>query len=136
MEPKTLTANNGTKKIRPTAESSEDTLASKPADNPGQKKIPSEQKETSENALFQKISETMKSHVDNFRSFARENSVNIISNTFNSSSIGYQKNYNPEFNSIDQILELHEDTIGLYERMLKERDEKLEKLVKLAENGE
>lgn len=114
----------------------QETLTPKQVDNRNQKKVSTEQRETTEEALLQKISETMKSHVDNFRSFARENSVNIISNTFNSSSIGYQKNYNPVFNSVDQILELHEDTVSLYERMLKEKEEKLEKLLKLAENGE
>lgn len=64
--------------------------------------------------------------------------VNIISNTFNHQSNGY--NYYPVFNinqmekwleSLEQIKKLNEEKIALYERMLKEKDEMMEMLVRL-----
>jgi len=64
--------------------------------------------------------------------------VNIISNTFNDQSNGY--NYYPTFNinplekwleSLEEIKRLNEEKIALYERMLKEKDEMIGRLEKL-----
>lgn len=49
--------------------------------------------------------------------------MQIISNTFNDSSILNGINYNPTFNAVDKIVEL-------YERMLKEKDEAIERLLR------
>jgi hypothetical protein len=42
-------------------------------------------------------------------------------------------NYNPSFHPIDKIVQLHEEKIALYERMLKEKDEMMARLEKLLE---
>jgi hypothetical protein len=50
---------------------------------------------------------------------------NIISNTYNdhSSSVNYQ------FNPIEKIVELYQEKIQLYERIIKEKDELILKLL-------
>ncbi|MCD9617244.1 helix-turn-helix transcriptional regulator [Chryseobacterium gleum] len=90
-----------------------------------------EQKETVEDPLLQKISEVLKIPVEAFQNFDEEEAVNVIANTFGDHSIGYQKNDNPIFNPIEQVLKLHEEKIALYERMLKEKDEMMARLEQL-----
>lgn len=90
-----------------------------------------EQKETIEDPLLQKISEVLKIPVEAFQNFDEEEAVNVIANTFGDHSIGYQKNDNPIFNPIEQVLKLHEEKIALYERMLKEKDEMMARLEQL-----
>lgn len=89
-----------------------------------------EQKDVIEDPLLKKISEVLKIPVEAFQNFDEEQAVNIISNTFGDHSIGYQKNDNPIFNPIEQVLKLHEEKIVLYERMLKEKDEMMGRLEK------
>jgi len=57
----------------------------------------------------------------------------IISNTFNDTQ--GLVNYNPVFNNdpIEKIVQLHDEKIALYERMLKEKDEMMARLEKLIE---
>ncbi|MCC3216525.1 helix-turn-helix domain-containing protein [Chryseobacterium sp. X308] len=90
-----------------------------------------EQKETIEDPLLKRISEVLKIPVEAFQNFDEEEAVNVIANTFGDHSIGYQKNDNPIFNPIEQVLKLHEEKIALYERMLKEKDEMMAKLEQL-----
>jgi len=90
-----------------------------------------EQKETIEDPLLQKISEMLKIPVEAFQNFDEEEAVNIIANTFGDHGIGYQRNDNPIFNPLEQVLKLHEEKIALYERMLKEKDEMMAKLEQL-----
>jgi len=112
----------------------QEALAFDLGDDWNQKKISLlEQKDVIEDPLLKKISEVLKIPVEAFQNFDEEQAVNIISNTFGDHSIGYQKNDNPIFNPIQQVLKLHEEKIALYERMLKEKDEmmgRLEKLIK------
>jgi hypothetical protein len=69
--------------------------------------------------------------VEAFLNFDEEQAVNIISSTFHKTQ-GIV-NYNPTFqnNPIDKIIQLHEEKIALYERMLKEKDEMMERLERL-----
>ncbi|MDR4893457.1 helix-turn-helix transcriptional regulator [Chryseobacterium cucumeris] len=90
-----------------------------------------EQKETIEDPLLKRISEVLKIPVEAFQNFDEEEAVNVIANTFGDHSIGYQKNDNPIFNPIEQVLKLHEEKIALYERMLKEKDEMMARLEQL-----
>ena len=92
-----------------------------------------EQKETIENQLLEKISEVLKIPVEAFQNFDEEQAVNIIANTFGENGIGYQRNDNPIFNPIEQVIKLHEEKIALYERMLKEKGEMMSRLEKLLE---
>lgn len=94
-----------------------------------------EQKETIEDPLLKRISEVLKIPVEAFQNFDEEEAVNVIANTFGDHSIGYQKNDNPIFNPIEQVLKLHEEKIALYERMLKEKDDMMARLEQLIQKS-
>jgi transcriptional regulator with XRE-family HTH domain len=112
----------------------QDALAADLGDDWNQQKISLlEQKETIDPALLQQISSALKIPADAIQNFDEEQAVNIISNTFHDTQ--GLINYNPTFtnNPIDKLIQLHEEKIALYERMLKEKDEMMEKLEKLIE---
>jgi len=92
-----------------------------------------EQKEIIEDPLLKKISEVLKIPVEAFQNFDEEQAVNIISNTFNIEKDAFIGNSKPTFNinPMDEIKKLHEEKITLYERMLKEKDEMMDRLEKL-----
>jgi len=89
-----------------------------------------EQKESIELQLLQQISSALKIPIEAFQNFDEEQAVNVIANTFHNqdSAVGLIiNNYNP----IEQIVKLHEEKIALYERMLKEKDEMMERLERI-----
>jgi len=87
-----------------------------------------EQKETIELPLLKQISNAMKVPVEAFQNFDEEQAVNIISNTFDNCNQPASFFYNSTINPIEQIIKLHEEKIALYERMLKEKDQMMERL--------
>ena len=108
----------------------QDALAYELGEGWTQKKISQlEQKETVELPLLHEIANTLKIPVEAFQNFDEEQAINIISNTFDNGSIAlsYTTNNHP----IEQIMKLHEEKIALYERMLKEKDEMMDRLEKL-----
>ncbi|CAA9200657.1 hypothetical protein FLA105534_03168 [Flavobacterium bizetiae] len=99
-----------------------------------QKKISMlEQKDVIEDNLLKQISAVLKIPVEAFQNFDEEQAINIISNSFDNGSIGYQKNDTCTFNPIDKIVQLYDEMIALYERILKEKDEMMVRLEKLIE---
>jgi transcriptional regulator with XRE-family HTH domain len=96
-----------------------------------QKKISMlEQKDVIEDDMLRQISNALKIPVEAFQNFDEEQAVNVIANTFNNndSAIGFViNNYNP----IEKVIQLHEEKIALFERMLKEKDEMMARLEKL-----
>lgn len=97
-----------------------------------QKKISMlEQKDIIEEDMLRQISNALKIPVEAFKNFDEEQAINIISNTFHDTQ--GLINYSPTFNnnSIDKLIQLHEEKIALYERMLKEKDEMMARLEKL-----
>ena len=91
-----------------------------------------EQKEIIEDPLLKRISEVLKIPVEAFQNFDEEQAVNIISNTFHDfkdNSFASAMNYNCTFNLIDKIVELYDQKIELYKRMLKEKDEMMGRLI-------
>ncbi|PTT42553.1 transcriptional regulator [Chryseobacterium sp. HMWF028] len=87
-----------------------------------------EQKETIEDPLLQKISEVLKIPVEAFQNFDEEQAINIIASNFHDNATGViVNNYNP----IDKIIQLHEEKIALYERMLKQKDDMMSRLEEL-----
>ena len=97
-----------------------------------------EQRETIETNLLTQVAEIFKIPVEAIENLDEEQAVNIISNTFNNNDIGimtgHQKNENCTFHPIDKLVQLHEEKIALYERMLKEKDEIMARLEKLIES--
>lgn len=93
-----------------------------------------EQKETIELPLLKQISSAMKVPVEAFQNFDDEQAINIISNTVNNNDNASGNSlfsYYPTINPLEQIIKLHEEKIALYERMLKEKDEMMNRLEKL-----
>ena len=85
-----------------------------------------EQKEIIEDSLLKQISNSMKIPLEAFQNFDQDQALNIIANTFSDSTL-IINNYNP----IEKIIQVHEEKIALYERMLKEKNEMMVKLEKL-----
>ncbi|MDR6488470.1 transcriptional regulator with XRE-family HTH domain [Chryseobacterium vietnamense] len=90
-----------------------------------------EQKETIENQLLEKISEVLKIPVEAFQNFDEEQAVNLISCTFSDNAMFNNRIEVQNINPIDKIVQLHEEKIALYERMLREKDEMMSRLEKL-----
>ncbi|EHO07773.1 hypothetical protein MODO_3735 [Myroides odoratimimus] len=109
----------------------QEVLAFDLGDDWNQKKISLlEQKEVIDNALLQQISKVLKIPVEAIENFDEQQAINIISSTFNDNAcVGVVVNNN--INPIDKIVQLHEEKIALYERMLKEKDEMMMRLEKL-----
>ncbi|AZA92379.1 Helix-turn-helix domain [Chryseobacterium nakagawai] len=111
----------------------QEALALDLGDDWNQKKISLlEQKEIIEDVLLKKISEVMKIPVEAIQNFDEEQAVNIISNTFGEHAFNNSFNYGTiNFHPIDKLVQLHEEKIALYERMLEEKDEMMDRLEKL-----
>lgn len=114
----------------------QDSLAFELGEDWNQQKISLlEQKETIDPSLLQQISDTMKIPVEAFKNFNEEQAVNIIASTIHNHDQSAVIQYNPvvNVNPIEKIIQLHEEKIALYERMLKEKDEmmtRMEQLIK------
>ncbi|WP_345030490.1 hypothetical protein [Ravibacter arvi] len=65
------------------------------------------------------------------KNFDEENAVNVIANTFTHCSQPASVFYNSTINPIEKILELHDQKIALYERMIKEKDEMVARMERL-----
>lgn len=112
----------------------QDALAADLGDDWNQQKVSLlEQKETIDTTLLKQISTVLKIPVEAIQNFDEEQAVNVIANTIDNGAIGYQRNDNCTFNPIDKLVQLHEEKIALYERMLKEKDEMMVRLEKLIE---
>ena len=111
----------------------QDALAADLGDDWNQQKVSLlEQKETIDPALLQQISTALKIPAEAIQNFDEEQAVNIISNTFNDEAFSNSFNYGTiHFHPIEKLIQLHEEKIVLYERMLKEKDEMMERLEKL-----
>ena len=94
-----------------------------------------EQKEEVDTPLLQQIAQVLHIPVEAFKNFDEEQAVNVISNTFNGGSF-LNTGHTPTFNvnPIDKLIQLHDEKIALYERMLKEKDEMMARLEKLIQN--
>ncbi|ODS81538.1 MAG: transcriptional regulator [Cytophagaceae bacterium SCN 52-12] len=98
-----------------------------------------EQKESIDEAILKQVAEVLKVPVEAIQNFDDEMVVNIVTNTFsdfkdNSTASPVAMNYQCTFDPIDKLVQLHEEKIVLYERMLKEKDEMMEMLKIFAAN--
>ncbi|MCV9931800.1 XRE family transcriptional regulator [Flavobacterium sp. LS1R47] len=92
-----------------------------------------EQKEAIETSILQQVSQILKIPVEAIENFDEEQAINIIASNFHGDAVAYAENYKCTINPIEKIIELHEEKILLYERMLKEKDEMMLRLEKLFE---
>lgn len=93
-----------------------------------------EAKEEIEKETLEKIAQILKIPVEAIENFNDEGALNFIANTFNThdTSIGFTINFNP----IDKIVELYtekedlyKEKQELYERMIREKNELIERLL-------
>jgi transcriptional regulator with XRE-family HTH domain len=82
-----------------------------------------EQKEALDAEVLEKIATALKVPVEAIKNFSDESAINFISSTFNHSGL-FNYNCTLSFNPIDKVVEL-------YERMLKDKSEMIEKLESL-----
>ncbi|KFE98998.1 helix-turn-helix transcriptional regulator [Chryseobacterium luteum] len=132
MQNKKIHQGRNIKRFREMLGIKQEALAFELGDDWNQKKISLlEQKETVEHDILAQVAKILKVPAEAIENFDEEQAVNVIANTFGDNGIGYQRNENPIFHPIDKLMQLHEEKIALYERMLKEKDEMMERLEKL-----
>jgi transcriptional regulator with XRE-family HTH domain len=125
--PKTIHQGRNIKRFREMLGLKQDALASELGDDWNQKKVSLlEAKETIEPSILKQVSDALKIPVEAFQNFDEEQAVNIISNTFDNGSVGYQKNEHCTFNPIDKIMEL-------FERLLASEKEKTDLMKEILE---
>lgn len=115
----------------------QEALAFDLGDDWNQKKISLlEQKDVIEENLLKQISVSLRIPVEAFQNFDEEQAVNVIANTysfqdFKDNAVASGFTYQPSFNPLDKIVQLYDEKISLYERMLKEKDEMMQKFENL-----
>ncbi|WPO83453.1 helix-turn-helix transcriptional regulator [Chryseobacterium sp. JJR-5R] len=110
----------------------QDALAFDLGEEWNQKKISIlEQKEVIDDHILKAISNVLNIPVEAFQNFDEEQAINIISNTFHDEAFIGNSGGTYNINPIDKLIQLHEEKIALYERMLKEKSEMMDRLEKL-----
>jgi transcriptional regulator with XRE-family HTH domain len=129
---KTVNHGRNVKRFREMFGIKQEALAYELGDDWNQKKISLlEQKEVIDDALLEQVAKLLKVPVEAIKNFDEEAAINVIGNTVSDHSAVF--NYYPTFNPIEKIVQLHEEKIALYERMLKEKDEMMGRLEKILE---
>ena len=90
-----------------------------------------EQKESIEKNILEQVARILKLPVEAIENFDEEQAVNVIANTysfqdFKDNAVASGFNYQPSFSPIDKMVEL-------YERMLQQQKEMIDKLERLIE---
>jgi len=91
-----------------------------------------ESQEELEDDILNKIANVLQIQTESIKNFDEDAAINIIHNTFNDNSTMNAVNHNCTFNPIDKIVQLYDEKMKLYERLLKVEEDKnvlLEKLL-------
>ena len=129
---KTIHEGRNVKRFREMLGIKQEALAAALGDDWNQKKISLlEAKDKIEAGILDEVAKALKVPVEAIQNFDEDQAVNIISNTFNDQSNGY--NYYPTFNinPIEKWMEAMEENKKLYERLLQAEREKVALLEKL-----
>ncbi|ODM54335.1 helix-turn-helix domain-containing protein [Elizabethkingia meningoseptica] len=104
----------------------QEALAFELGDDWNQKKISLlEQKESVEKDILEQVAKILKVPTEAIENFDEDSAINIIANTFHEGSVANNSGYlNCTFNPLDKMVEL-------YERMIQQQKEMIEKLEKL-----
>ncbi|MDR1403671.1 MAG: helix-turn-helix transcriptional regulator [Tannerellaceae bacterium] len=73
------------------------------------------------------ISQALKMPVEAIKNFSEDAAINIVANTFQDEAIGYANHYKCTFNPLDKVIEL-------YERIIKEKEDKIKILEEKLKN--
>ncbi|WP_460553236.1 helix-turn-helix domain-containing protein [Ferruginibacter profundus] len=133
MTDKKIHEGHNIKRFREMLGIKQEAMAQELGEDWNQKKISLlEQKETIEPGILQQVAAVLKIPVEAFQNFDEEQAVNVIANTFGDNAFSNSfNNGTMNFNPVDKLVQLHEEKIALYERMLKEKDEMMAKLEKI-----
>ncbi len=121
------------KRFREMMQMKQDALAAELGDDWNQQKVSLlEQKETIDPTILQQVANILKVPLEAFQHLDEEQAVNIIASTFGDYAFGNSFNYGTmHIHPIDKLVQLHEEKIALYERMMKEKDEMMARLERL-----
>lgn len=117
------------KRIREIMGVKQEALARDLGDDWNQQKISLlEQKEVIDPAILAEVSKKLGVTPEAIRSFSEENTVYNIQNNYEGSTISnspvqHGPYYECTFNPIEKIVQLYDEKIALYERMLKDKEE-------------
>lgn len=144
MRERTVHLGRNIKRIREIQGVKQEALALEMGDDWSQKKISFlESKDLIDDALLAEVAKALKVSPEAIKNFDEEAAVNIINNIhdnqFDNTSVGmiYHQIINPLERWLDAMEEnkkLYQEKIVLYERMLKDKTEMIEKLEKLLES--
>jgi transcriptional regulator with XRE-family HTH domain len=88
-----------------------------------------EQREKIDNDILEQVAAVLKIPAEAIRNFDEQQAINIISNnTFDNCVQPASVFNNSTIHPIDKMIQLHEEKIALYERMLREKDEMMGRL--------
>jgi len=126
MGEKTVHQGKNVKRFREMLGMKQDALAFAMGDDWNQQKISLlEQREVIDPSILELVAKVLKINPEAIRNLTEEGPINIFSNTFSDfkdSAVASAMNYQCTFNPLDKVIEL-------YERMLKEKDVLIEKLI-------
>lgn len=132
MQNKKIHQGRNIKRFREMLGIKQEALAFELGDDWNQKKISLlEQKETVESDILAQVAQILKVPAEAIENFDEEQAINIIANTFNDEAFIGNSGGTYQINPIEKIVQLHEEKIALYERMLKEKDEIMNRLENL-----
>lgn len=94
-----------------------------------------EQRETLDIPTLEKVSKSLNVPVEAIKNFDEQAAVCNIQNNYEGTSNNYSGLYHCDINPIDKIVQLHNEKMELYERMLKEKDIMIQKLEMLLEKN-
>lgn len=90
-----------------------------------------EQREKIDSEILEQVAAILKIPAEAIRHFDEEQAINNISCNFSGNAVNNNGVNIQHINPVEKIIQLHEEKIALYERMLKEKDEMMARLEKL-----
>lgn len=113
----------------------QEAFAAELGDDWNQKKVSLlEAKEEIETELLEQVAKLLKVPAEAIKNLDEDGAINIISNTFQDfkdNAIASAMNYQCSFNPFDKVVQLYDEKIELYERMLTDKNEMIVQLQKI-----
>ena len=88
-----------------------------------------EQKDEIDSEILDEVASGLKVSPEAIKDFNEEAAVNVIGNSYHDHSTS-NVNYHCTFNPIDKIVQLYDEKIALYERMLKDKEDMIDRLTR------
>jgi transcriptional regulator with XRE-family HTH domain len=127
MSEKRVHEGRNVKRFREMLGIKQEALAAELGSDWNQKKISLlEARQAIDEDILHDVAKVLKVPTEAIKNFDEEQAINVISSTFNDNAAIF--NNHPTFNPIDKIVELYEERIALYERMLRDREEMIGRL--------